>query len=245
MSGGGRASELSAEYAAVRDLPADELIETYTHLVRRIAYHLGGRLPDSVDVNDLIQAGMLGLMEAAKKYTGDRGANFETYAGIRIRGAMLDELRRMDWVPRSVHRKVRIMIEAIRVVEARQGNRASDVEVAAQMGVSLEEYHQVAREAVSCRMFSTEELVSVDNELHGSTMAVGASPEQELEKESLATSLANTIASLPEREGMIMSLYYNDELNLREIGEVLGVSESRVCQLHGQALARVRARMVN
>ncbi|PLW84439.1 RNA polymerase sigma factor FliA [Kineobactrum sediminis] len=234
---------MSAEYAAVRNLPVGELVETYALLVRRIAYHLGGRLPDSVDVNDLIQAGMLGLMEAAKKYTGDRGANFETYAGIRIRGAMLDELRRMDWVPRSVHRKVRSMVGAIRIVEARSGSRATDLDVAAEMGVSLDDYHEIAREAVSCRMFSTEELASVDSEMQGS--AAVASPEQQAEEESIAVSLATTIASLPERERMIMSLYYNDELNLREIGEVLGVSESRVCQLHGQALVRIRARMLD
>lgn len=242
MGEGNRTTGFVAEYAAVRDLPTDELVEKYADLVRRIAYHLGGRLPASVDINDLVQAGMLGLMEAARKYAGDRGANFETYAGIRIRGAMLDELRGMDWVPRSVHRRVRSMIEAIRLVESRNGGRASDVEVAAEMQVPLQEYYEIAREASHCRMFSTEELAATDSELRGVTATID-SPHQALEREAVTAALASTLETLPERERMIMSLYYTDELNLREIGEILGVSESRVCQLHGQALARIRARL--
>lgn len=231
----------AAEYEAVRDLSADALVEKYAQLVRRIAYHLSGRLPESVDVNDLMQAGMLGLMEAARKYAGDRGANFETYAGIRIRGAMLDELRRMDWIPRSVHRRVRAMIEAIRIVEGRNGGKASDADVAEEMSVSLAEYHDIAREASHSRMFSVEELAGDDNELRGVGGDI-ASPEQELEREALTAALASTVENLPERERLIISLYYSDELNMREIGEILGVSESRVCQLHGQALARIRSR---
>ena len=240
-SSNSRDVSLVAEYTAVRDLSPDALIEKYAHLVRRIAHHLGGRLPPSVDVDDLLQAGMMGLMEAAKKYAGDRGANFETYAGIRIRGAMLDELRGMDWVPRSVHRRVRDMIEAMRVVEGQNGGRASDAEVAAQMQVPLEEYHEIAREATHCRMFSMEELAGGDSDLRDASERAG-SPEQQLEREAVTELLARTIDELPERERLIVSLYYTEELNLREIGEVLGVSESRVCQLHGQALARLRAR---
>ncbi len=241
MSEYSRGPSRAAEYAAVRDLSADALIEKYAQLVRRIAYHLGGRLPPSVDINDLVQAGMLGLMEAANKYAGDRGANFETYAGIRIRGAMLDELRRMDWVPRSVHRRVRGMIEAMRIVEGRSGGMASDADIAAEMKVSLSEYHEIAREASHCRMFSMEELAGADSELHSASESI-ASPEQAMEREDVITALAGSVETLPERERLIISLYYSDELNLREIGEVLGVSESRVCQLHGQALARIRAR---
>lgn len=241
MSGDSRASSRAAEYEAVRDLSADALVEKYAQLVRRIAYHLGGRLPDSVDVNDLMQAGMLGLMEAAKKYAGDRGANFETYAGIRIRGAMLDELRRMDWIPRSVHRRVRAMIEAIRTVEGRNGGKAGDADVAAEMNVSLSEYYDIAREASHSRMFSVEELAGDDNDVRGANETI-ASPEEALEQESVTAALASSVENLPERERLVISLYYTDELNMREIGEVLGVSESRVCQLHGQALARIRSR---
>lgn len=233
---------VSAEYQAVENLSQDSLVRRYSSLVRRVAYHLAGRLPASVDVDDLIQAGMLGLIEAAGKYKGDQGASFETYASIRMRGAMLDELRRTDWVPRSVHRSVRKMVEAIHTAEARLGRRASDIDIAAELGVSLERYHEIAREAVSCRMFSTEELApSPDSALLSST---GAGPEEGLARQRAQDALAGAITQLPEREALVMSLYYSDELNMREIGEVLGVSESRVCQVHGQALARLRARLV-
>lgn len=232
----------TAEYQAVRNLSSEDLVEQYAHLVRRIAYHLAGRLPASVEVGDLIQAGMLGLIEAANRYTGSRGARFETYAGIRIRGAMLDELRKTDWAPRSVHRKVREMVEAIRKLEGRLGHRPRDVDIAEEMGVSLDEYHDIASEAVSCRMFSTEDLSPANSDT-GTVAADGASPEQGLQEERTEAALAEAIEALPEREQLVMNMYYDDELNLREIGEVLGVSESRVCQLHGQALARLKARL--
>ncbi len=233
---------VSAEYQAVGALSQESLVRRYSPLVRRVAYHLVGRLPDSVDVDDLIQAGMLGLLEAAGKYKGSQGASFETYASIRMRGAMLDELRRTDWVPRSVHRSVREMVDAIHAVETRLGRRASDVEIAAELGVSLDRYHEIAREAVSCRMFSTEELAPEPDSFLSSSREDG--PEQELAERKARDALAGAITQLPEREALVMSLYYSDELNMREIGEVLGVSESRVCQLHGQALARLRARLV-
>lgn len=232
----------AAEYEAVRSLSSEDLVERYAHLVRRIAYHLVGRLPPSVEVSDLIQAGMLGLIEAASRYTGSRGARFETYAGIRIRGAMLDELRKTDWAPRSVHRKVREMVEAIRRLEARMGQRPNDVDIAEQMGVSLDEYHEIAREAVLCRMLSTEELSPVSSD-SGTLADPAQSPERGLQEEAVQEALTEAIEALPEREQLVMNMYYDDELNLREIGEVLGVSESRVCQLHGQALARLRARL--
>jgi RNA polymerase sigma factor FliA len=185
---------------------------------------------------------MLGLIESAQRYTGSRGASFETYAGIRIRGAMLDELRRTDWAPRSVHRKVREMIEAIRKLESRLGRRPREAEIAEQMGIDLDEYHGIAREAVNCRMFSMDELSPVDSDT-GTISSSGQSPEERLQDRDAQAAVVDAIRVLPEREQLVMSLYYDDELNLREIGEVLGVSESRVCQLHGQALARIRARI--
>ncbi len=233
---------VSAEYQAVDQLSQESLVTRYSTLVRRVAYHLAGRLPDSVDVEDLIQAGMLGLIEAAGKYRGEQGASFETYSSIRIRGAMLDELRRTDWAPRSVHRSVREMVEAVHRVEARLGRQGSDREIADEMEVPLERYYDIAREAVSCRMFSTEELAPSSE---SAVLSSGPeSPERSLESDKAKDALAAEIKRLPEREMLVMSLYYTDELNLREIGEVIGVSESRVCQLHGQALARLRARLV-
>lgn len=230
----------SSEYLEVQKMGQDDLVDNYTHLVRKIAYHLAARLPDSVDVDDLIQAGMLGLIEASGKYTGEQGASFETYAGIRIRGAMIDELRRTDWVPRSVHRKVRSMIETIARLEAQLGRRVRGQEIAAAMGVSIDEYHLIAAEAASCRMFSVDDL-SPEGSDSGPFRAHESNPEEVLVEGGMEDALAEAIQTLPEREKLVMSLYYNEGLNLREIGQVLGVGESRVCQLHGQSLARLRA----
>ena len=135
----------------------DELIVRHAELVKRIAYHLAGRLPPSVEVNDLIQAGMLGLMEAAANWSMNRGASFETYAGIRIRGAMIDALRKLDWAPRSVHRQARAVAAAVREIEQRSGRDARDVEVAEHMGLSLEDYHRALQDAACCQLASLEE----------------------------------------------------------------------------------------
>ena len=142
---------------SARDTEA--LVMRHAELVKRIAYHLAGRLPASVEVDDLIQAGMLGLLEAAANYSAGRGASFETYAGIRIRGAMIDGLRKLDWAPRSVHRKARAVANAIRELEAEIGREARDTDVASKMGVSLEEYHKIVEDAAGCQIASltTEE----------------------------------------------------------------------------------------
>jgi len=216
----------------------DELIVRHAELVKRIAYHLAGRLPPSVAVDDLIQAGMLGLMEAAANYTASRGASFETYAGIRIRGAMIDALRALDWAPRSVHRKARAAAAAVREVERSTGRGARDAEIAQQMGVSLEEYHSIVQNAASCR------LASLDDET-GAGAESQTDPFRETADEQMRAALAKAIETLPERERLVMSLYYSDGLNLKEIGEVLKVTESRACQLHGQALVRLKARLAD
>jgi RNA polymerase sigma factor for flagellar operon FliA len=227
-------------YAAVATAgPAiDDLVERHAPLVKRIACHLAGRLPSCVEVDDLIQAGMIGLLEAAGHYSADRGASFETYAGIRIRGAMIDALRQLDWAPRSVHRKARQVADAIREVEGRSGRMASDAEIATQMQVPLEEYHSIVKDAATCQFASLEDLPGVA-EISGTA----GDPVQEAEGGALRMSVAGAIDALPERERLVMSMYYDDELNLKEIGAVLGVSESRVCQLHGQALIRLRAKL--
>ncbi len=230
-----------AEYEQVAGLPDQALVERHADLVRRIAYHLIGRLPDSVDVNDLIQTGMLGLMEAARHYKDDRGANFETYAGIRIRGAMLDELRRGDWSPRSVHRKSRDMAEAMASLEKRLGRSAEPAEIAEEMDIPLDEYFRIVQDATQSKMLSADELT----ESGALETASGheAAPEKELQFQQLQDLIAEAVENLPKREKILMGLYYEQEMNLREVGEVLGVSESRVCQLHGQALIRIRNRV--
>ena len=232
----------TSQYSEVATDSRDTLVLDNAELVKRIAYHLVSRLPPSVDVDDLIQAGMIGLLEAASSYSPDGGANFRTYAGIRIRGAMLDEIRRLDWTPRSVHRKVREVSAAVSVIENRTGNDARDLDVAAELGVSLEEYHKTLRDAAATRLCSFEQIIDEEN-MHEAPSTPDPDPLENLEQSSFVHSLADEIGRLPEREKLVMSLYYDDELNLREIGEILEVSESRVCQIHGQALVRLRARL--
>jgi len=223
---------------------ADALVMRHAELVKRIAYHLVGRLPPSVEVADLIQAGMLGLLEAASHFTADRGASFETYAGIRIRGAMLDALRKLDWAPRSVHRKARAAAAAVREVEAEFGREARDSEIAGRMGISIGEYHRIVQDAASCRLTSLDDSGGDDESPINRTADVGPDPFGHIADEGFRAALASAIDELPERERLVMSLYYDDELNLKEIGAVLKVTESRVCQLHGQALVRLKARLI-
>ena len=236
----------ASEYLQLSRESADELVRRHAPLVRRIAYHLMGRLPASVDVGDLIQAGMIGLLEAARHFAHDKGASFETFAGIRIRGAMLDELRKADWTPRSVHRTTREVAETIRQIEAETGAEADDAEVIRRLGISAEEYHQVLADAACSRLLSLT--ASDDGEETGVLDVADENslgPDQGIEHDGMREALVEAITALPEREQLVMSLYYEQELNLKEIGAVLGVSESRVCQIHGQAVIRLRARLAD
>ena len=216
----------------------EALVMRHAELVKRIAYHLAGRLPASVEVDDLIQAGMLGLLEAAANYSEGRGASFETYAGIRIRGAMLDGLRKLDWAPRSVHRKARAVAKAIREIESEIGREARDVEVAERMGMKLSDYHRIVEDSAGCQISS---LTTEEGEI--TLTDSSADPFRDVVDEDFRAALTEAIAGLPERERLVMSLYYDDELNLKEIGAALRVSESRICQIHGQALVRLQARL--
>ena len=223
----------------------DELVRTHAPLVKRIAYHLMSRLPPAVQIDDLIQSGMIGLLEAARNYDASQGASFETYAGIRIRGAMLDEIRKGDWAPRSLHRKVREISRVVAEIEAEEGRDAKDNEIAERLGMELDQYYQTIQDASSHKMFSYEDLPSKDDVLSEGLYERTPEPAENVEKEKFMQALAKAIESLPEREKLVMSLYYKEELNLRETGEVMGVSESRVCQIHSQALVRLKARMAD
>jgi RNA polymerase sigma factor for flagellar operon FliA len=238
-----------ASYEAVDAAGTTDLVTRHASLVKRIAYHLMNRLPPSVQVEDLIQAGMIGLIEASRNYDPSQGASFETYAGIRIRGAMLDEIRRSDWTPRSVHRKARMVADAMREIEHETGRDARDVEVAETLGMSLDEYHQILQDATGARIFSYEELTEVGETSPGEQTRQPSAglegPFEGLEKDDFKAALADAIAGLPERERLVIALYYDEELNLREIGQVLGVSESRVCQIHSQAAMRLRSRLTD
>ena len=229
--------------AGVSARTQDELVEVHAALVKRIAYHLISRLPACVQVEDLIQSGMIGLLEAAKNYDATQGASFETYAGIRIRGSMLDEIRKGDWTPRSLHRKVREITQAMREIETEQGRDARDSEVADRLNMSLDEYHMILQDASSHQIVSFEDVPSRDAAVVDGFSAKIAGPLENLQEDNIKDVLAKVIASLPEREKLVMSLYYDEELNLRETGEVLGVSESRVCQIHSQALIRLKSKV--
>lgn len=219
---------------------AERLVLQYALLVKRIAHHLTARMPSSVQADDLLQSGMIGLLEAAQKYDSGKGASFETYAGIRIRGAMLDEIRKGDWVPRSVHRNARRVSAAIKSVEMRTGRDAKDSEIAEELEVELETYFNILKDAAGGRLFSFDEVLRGDDAIAETNVS---GPLDQLQQRNFRTSLAKAIEGLPDREQLVLSLYYDDELNLKEIGAVLGVSESRVSQIHSQAALRLRSRL--
>lgn len=232
-----------AMYTSVQAVNTNEFIAQNAPLVKRIAYHLSNRLPPSVQVDDLIQAGMLGLLEAMKHFDSSQGASFETYAGIRIRGAMLDEVRRSDWTPRSVHKKSRMVSEAIRTIENKTGAEARDADIAKHLGIGVEEYNEILQDSVSCRVVSVEDLVENGEHGYDEFSEEEEGPLDGLLRAGFQGALAEAIANLPERERLVISLYYDDELNLREIGEVLSLTESRVSQICTQAVLRLRSRL--
>jgi RNA polymerase sigma factor for flagellar operon FliA len=218
-------------------------LEKYSVLVKRIAHHLLGRLPPSVQVEDLIQAGMIGLLEAQKNYDGSKGASFETYAGIRIRGAMLDDIRRGDWVPRSVHKYNREVSQAISALEGELNRDPTDAEVAQHMGISLEQYHTILTDINCSRLVGIEDLGVSEDVISPDDSEEENLPFQGVADEYFRQALVDSIKSLPERESLVLSLYYDEELNLKEIGEVIGVSESRVSQILSQSMQRLRTKL--
>jgi RNA polymerase sigma factor for flagellar operon FliA len=234
-------------YTSQGVLAKEQLVTQYAPLVKRIAYHLMAKLPASVDVDDLIQNGMIGLLDALGRFEEGLGAQFETYAVQRVRGAMLDGLRENDWLPRGVRREMRRVEAAIHVLEHQNGRAPTEKELAASLGMALGEYQKLLLEARGHQLVYLEDLTdgSGDDylERHASGVAV-PDPLDALEEASVRAELVRAIEALPEREKMMMALYYEQDLNLREIGEVLGVTESRVCQLHTQAVARLRAAVV-
>jgi RNA polymerase sigma factor for flagellar operon FliA len=188
---------------------------------------------------------MIGLLEASNNFDNAKGASFETFAGIRIRGAMLDEIRRGDWTPRSVHKNSRLVSAAIKSLEMQLGRDVSDQEVASKLEMSLSAYHNILNEVSSGKILGIDDLGINEESLPASNTQNNDEPYQQIEQVIFKKSLSECISSLPEREALVLSLYYDEELNLREIGQVLDVSESRVSQIHSQALHRLKARMQN
>ncbi|MBR0565967.1 RNA polymerase sigma factor FliA [Azoarcus sp. L1K30] len=232
-------------YDADGQLDTDHLVVSYAPLVKRIAYQLMAKLPASVEVEDLVQNGMMGLLDAIGRFEEGMGAQFETYAVQRIRGAMLDGLRENDWVPRSLRRDMRRIESAINELEQLNGRTPTETELAESLGVSLAEYQHMLQEARGHQLVYFDDFARDEGEdfLERHFGDHETNPLTLLEKADTRAGLVRAIDALPEREKMIMALYYDEELNLREIGEVLGVTESRVCQLHSQAIARLRVQV--
>lgn len=235
-------SDASA-YTQISNLTQDAIIEKYAPLVKRIAHHILGRMPQTVQLDDLIQAGMMGLLSAAKNYDVNKGASFETYAGIRIRGMMLDEVRKNDWVPRSVYRNSRMISSAIKQVENKKGRDAKDYEIAEVLGISLAEYHEILQDVNTTQIYGFDDVGVDDDMLDESYVAVSSGPFDSLQKETFRNTLSSYVDKLPEREKLVLALYYQEDLNLKEIGDILEVSESRVCQIHSQAMLRLQSKI--
>lgn len=235
-----------AAYAQQQPNYTSDMVERHAPLVKRIACHLINRLPSSVQLEDMVQAGMIGLLEATGKYDETQGASFETYAGIRIRGSMLDEIRKNDWAPRSVHRKAREVAEAVRIIENEHGRDARDIEIAETLDMSLGEYYKILQDNSYHKVLSVDDTSINTGETMLDSMSDNAPGILDgMHKDDMQRLLSDAIAGLPERERLVMALYYDEELNLREIGAVMGVSESRVSQIHSQAIIRLQSRMSN
>ena len=233
-------------YTASGTLDRDQLAKHYAPLVKRIAYHLMAKLPASVQVEDIIQNGMLGLLDAMSRYEEGLGAQFETYAVQRIRGAMLDGLRENDWLPRSLRRDMRRIETAIHTLEQQKGRQPTEGELAESLGMPLPEYQKMLQEARGYQLVYFEDFTDGDDDDYLDRHSVGTEDLDPLERlldKNMRDVLVRAIGDLPDREKTVMGLYYEEDLNLREIGEILGVSESRVCQLHSQAIAQLRSRI--
>lgn len=224
----------------------EQLVQRYMPLVKRVAYHLIARLPPNVQFEDLVQNGLLGLLDAIDRFQEGFGAQFETYATQRIRGGMLDGLRESDWLPRNLRREMRRIESAINQLEHARGRTPSEKELADALGMSLADYQKTLHEARGHQLVYLEDLAGDgdDDFLDRHFVDSESDPAEIFEDRSFRVSLSAAIGKLPEREKLMMALYYEQELNLKEIGEVLGVTESRVSQLHSQAIVRLRSQLL-
>ncbi len=230
-------------YNAYGKADIKQLLAHHAPLVKKLAHQMKGRLPANIEVDDLIQAGMIGLLDALQRFTDNQGAQFETYAVQRIRGAMLDELRSADWMPRSIRQSMRQVEAAITSLQQQLGRAPSESDIAQALNLSLAEYHQMLADGGGHQLVYYEDFDDpASNEHFLDRHGVGESddPLAILLESGFKGALSDAIANLPEREKILMGLYYEEQLNLAEIGAVLGVTASRVCQLHSQAIARLR-----
>lgn len=222
-------------------------LASYAPLVKRVALHLKSRLPPQVDIDDLIQSGMIGLIDALQNYKDGQGATFETYASIRIRGAMIDELRQIDWTPRSVHQNTRAIKQAIFSLSNTLGRNPTDIEVANYLKIDIGRYHQMLVDSHTSQIMCIEDTGLTDDVIGDRPLSEISNHDPEdklynsLYSSQFKKAVADAIAHLPEREKQIVTFYYDHELNLREIGLIMGISESRTCQVLSQAMIRLRS----
>ena len=227
----------------------EEVIKQYSPMIKYVANRIAMRLPPHIEVDDLISVGVLGLMDAISKYDSTRGAKFKTYAEFRVRGAILDELRSMDWVPRSIRQKASKVDKVVQGLQAKLRRTPEDEEVAKEMGLSLDQFHETLNETKSIPIFSLEDLgiakESGDQQSLLDCLAgkADADPQTQIRLVELKEIIAKAIDALPEKERLMVSLYYYEELTMKEIGAVLDITESRVSQIHSKAVYRLRTKL--
>jgi RNA polymerase sigma factor for flagellar operon FliA len=226
----------------------EKIVLEHTALIRYIVNRIAVRLPSHIDLDDLHNTGVIGLMDAIDKYNPDKNCKFKTYAEFRIKGAILDQLRSLDWVPRSIRQKSRRLEQAYSEVEQRLGRSATENEIADSLGIQLEEFHYLVNQVRGISMVNLDELRASgdsDQPMYGDIFedVKAENPFASLKTRELRQAVAECIGDLPEKERLVISLYYYEDLNMKEIGNVLGITESRVCQIHTKAVARLRSKL--
>jgi RNA polymerase sigma factor for flagellar operon FliA len=233
-------------YTATGRLDTNALLKQHSSLVRRLAHQMIAKLPANVEIDDLIQVGMIGLHDALGRFDAAQGVQFETFATQRIRGAMLDELRGSDWMSRGNRRQQREIEAAVHKLEQRMGRPPHESEIAAEMGLSLTQYQEILTKVRGTQLVYLEDMSGdegSDDFLDRHVSNEDANPLAMLQDHRMREALVEAIKHLPEREQYVMSMYYEHDMNLKEIAAVLKVTESRVCQLHSQSIARLRVKL--
>jgi len=239
---------LSAENGSMSQTTRDRLIMEHAPLIKYIVNRIAQRLPSHVDLDDLMNTGVIGLMDAIEKYNPEKNCKFKTYAEFRIKGAILDQLRSLDWVPRSVRQKSRKLEAAYSQMEQKLGRSASDEEVADELGVEIKKFHEMLNQVRGISVVNLDEVRNASDLEKKNLIDVledtsGEDPAGALNIDEMKRMVAESISQLPEKERLVISLYYYDELNMKEVGKILDITESRVCQIHTKSILRLRAKL--